>query len=475
MIRTRYAPSPTGYMHIGNLRTALYEYLIAKGRGGVFVLRIEDTDTERFVHGAEAAIFDTLKIHGLVFDEGPGVGGNYGPYVQSERKDSYLPHAKRLVENGSAYYCFCGKERLEGLQDEHGFKKYDRFCHRLSSSEIESRLFEKNAYVIRQFIPEGRTTFVDEVFGEISLDNKELEDQVLIKSDWMPTYNFANVVDDNAMKITHVVRGSEYLTSTPKYKLLYEALGFDVPKFLHLPLLQNEKGQKISKRNGDASVSELIDSGFLPKAIINYAALLGWSPTGNKEIFTLDELVGAFDPAGISKSPSTFDIKKLTWVNGEHIKLLPDEEFYKIALPHLKETVIKPGVDYNRLAKMTKPRVSFVHEVRDMLDVIDNLPKYDTGLFTHKKMKTDRDVARKALVAGYEALMNLDDFAQETVLESLTTAASETNLSKGQMLWSVRTAASGKPETPCGAAEICEILGKDETIRRIKTGLEKLA
>ena len=474
MIRTRYAPSPTGFMHIGNLRTALYEYLIAKGAGGVFVLRIEDTDRQRYVPGAEAAIYDTLKVHGLVFDEGPGVGGEYGPYVQSERKDSYLPQAKKLIENGGAYYCFCDKERLESLQDELGFKKYDRFCHGLSGEEINSRLLEKRPYVIRQFIPDGQTAFIDEVFGEISLENKEMEDQVLIKSDGMPTYNFANVIDDNSMKITHVVRGSEYLTSTPKYKLLYDTLGFDVPKFLHLPLLQNEKGQKISKRHGDASVLELLDAGFLPEAILNYAALLGWSPTGNKEIFSLSELANEFDPSGISKSPSTFDMKKLTWVNGEHIKLLSDEAFFELSLPYLQETVKKPGVNYKRLAEMTKSRVSFVHEVRDMLDFVDKLPDYGTELFLHKKMKTDEEVAKKALKAAYEALEKADDFSQNSVVESLATAASQLGLTKGQMLWSVRTAVSGKPETPCGAAEICEILGKDETLVRIKTGLEKL-
>ena len=472
MIRTRYAPSPTGFMHIGNLRTALYEYLIAKGAGGVFVLRIEDTDTERLVPGAEAAIYDTLKAHGLIFDEGPGVGGEYGPYVQSQRKDGYMPHAKKLVKTGNAYYCFCDKDRLESLQDEFGFKKYDRHCHKLSEEEINSRI--NQPFVIRQYIPEGRTTFFDEVFGEISLDNKEMEDQILIKSDGMPTYNFANVIDDNAMKITHVVRGSEYLSSTPKYKLLYDALGFDVPKFVHLPLLQNEKGQKISKRNGDASVLELIEAGFLPQAIINYAALLGWSPTGNKEIFALDELLCEFDPSGISKSPSTFDIKKLTWVNSEHIKLLSDEAFYELALPHLEETVKKPDIDHRRLAQMTKTRISFVHEIRDMLDFIDNLPDYSTELFNHKKMKTDSEVAKKALMAAHESLKNPEDYSHVAVLEILTGAAGQNGLSKGQMLWSIRTATSGKPETPCGAAEICELLGKDETLRRIKIGLEKL-
>ena len=475
MVRTRYAPSPTGFMHIGNLRTALYEYLIAKGAGGVFILRIEDTDQERYVEGAEQAIFETLNIHGLNFDEGPGAGGNYGPYVQSERKESYLPHAKKLIEQGSAYYCFCSKERLETLQDEHGHKKYDRFCYNLAEDEINNRLQSGHPYVVRQLIPDGKTMFFDEVYGEISMENKEMEDQILIKSDGMPTYNFANVVDDNAMKITHVVRGGEYLTSTPKYKLLYDALGFDVPKFVHLPLLQNEKGQKISKRHGDASVKELTDSGFLPQAITNYAALLGWSPAKNKEIFTLKELVEEFKPQDISKSPSMYDIKKLTWVNAEHIKRLPADGFYEMALPYLQVSVKKESIDYKRLAGMAQSRVSFVHEIKNLFDFIDSLPSYDISLYTHKKMKTNPEVSHKALTAAYNALQNLDVFENNNIAGALAAAAGENGLTKGQVLWSARTALSGKPETPCGAAEICELLGKVETLERIKIGMEKLA
>ena len=474
MVRTRYAPSPTGFMHIGNLRTALYEYLIAKAAGGVFVLRIEDTDRERYVPGAEDAIFDTLQIHGLNFDEGPGVGGEYGPYVQSERKDGYMPHAKKLIENGSAYLCFCDKERLDSLKDESGYKKYDRACQKISDGERASMLSGGAPYVVRQYIPEGRTVFFDEVYGEISMENSEMEDQVLIKSDGMPTYNFANVIDDNAMKITHVVRGSEYLTSTPKYKLLYDALGFTVPKFIHLPLLQNHMGQKISKRHGDASVLELIGKGFLPEAILNYAALLGWSPGGSKEIFSLSELVEEFRCTGISKSPSTFDIKKLTWVNCEHIKLMTDEAFFEKAKPNIMEAVKTPGVDYRKLAANVKSRISFLHEINSLLDFIDALPPYDIGLFYHKKMKTDPDIAKKALTLVYDALVELETFTHESVMTALAETATSNGLTKGQVLWSVRTAASGKPETPCGAAEICEILGKTETLKRIKHGLEKL-
>ena len=475
MVRTRYAPSPTGFMHIGNLRTALFEYLIAKAKGGVFVLRIEDTDYERYVPGAEKAIFETLQTHGLIYDEGPGVGGEYGPYVQSERKNGYMPHAKMLIENGSAYYCFCGKERLDSLKDESGYKKYDRACQKLSEEDITEHLEKNTPYVVRQYIPEGSTVFFDEVYGEITMENTEMEDQVLLKSDSFPTYNFANVIDDNAMKITHVVRGSEYLTSTPKYKLLYDALGFGVPKFIHLPLIQNEKGQKISKRHGDVTVFELLDSGFLPEAIINYAALLGWSPGGSKEIFTLGELVEEFDPSGISKSPSTFDKKKLAWVNGEHIKRMADEVFYVKTEPLIKEAVKTAGVDYGKLAKTVKPRISFFHEINNLLDFIDALPPYDTELYTHKKMKTNPYVAKKSLKLAFDALSKADSFTHDKVMEILSKTAAENELSKGQMLWSVRTATSGKPETPCGAAEICEILGKRETLARIKHGLEMLS
>ena len=352
-VRTRYAPSPTGFMHVGNLRSALYEYLIAKHNNGTFILRIEDTDQDRYVEGAADAIFETLRLTGLTFDEGPNVGGNYGPYIQSQRKANYLPRAVELVEKGHAYYCFCAKERLDTLADERGIKKYDRFCHALTSDEVKLKLNAGEEYVIRQLIPEGATTFNDEVYGKITIENKELEDQILIKSDGMPTYNFANVIDDHDMEITHVARGSEYLTSTPKYVLLYNGLGWEVPIFVHLPLLQNEGGQKLGKRNGAISIPQLIEMGYLPEAIINYAALCGWSPPDNKEIFSLTELEKVFEPKNISKSPTTFDMVKLTWVNAEHIKALPEEEFYRMALPFLQETV-KTYTDYAKLAKITQ-------------------------------------------------------------------------------------------------------------------------
>ena len=474
-IRTRFAPSPTGFIHIGNLRTALYEYLIAKHSGGTFILRIEDTDQKRYTEGAEAAIFDTLKITGLTFDEGPGIGGDYGPYVQSERKANYLPPAKRLIESGHAYYCFCDKDRLESLGDERGIKKYDRFCASLPPADIAARIESGAPYVIRQLIPEGKTTFHDEVFGDITIEHKELEDQILIKSDGMPTYNFANVIDDHDMAITHVVRGSEYITSTPKYKLLYEALGWDVPVLVHLPLIQFEGGAKISKRSGDASVGDLLEAGFLPEAIINYVALLGWSPSDNREIFSLSELIKAFEPANISKSPSTFDPVKFAWVNAEHIKALPPDIFYEMALPYLKEHVKKPGVCYRALAKMTQSRVSFVKECGELVDFIDELRDYDIELYTHKKMKTNPEVAKTGLEVAIAALQPLIEWNHDSLAAAVTKAAEDSGLSKGQLLWPIRTALSGKATTPCGATEICELLGKDETLNRLAVGVSKLS
>jgi len=461
-------------MHIGNLRTALYEYLIAKSADGVFILRIEDTDQNRYVEGAADAIFETLRLTGLSYDEGPGVGGDYGPYIQSQRKADYMPPAERLIAEGKSYYCFCEKERLSSLADERGLVKYDRHCLSLPQDEI----IEKKSsapYVIRQLIPDGKTTFHDEVYGDITIENNELEDQILIKSDGMPTYNFANVIDDNAMAITHVVRGCEYLTSTPKYTLLYEALGWPVPIFVHLPLLQNDAGQKLGKRNGAVSIPELLEMGFLPEAIVNYAALLGWSPPGTQEIFSLAELEQVFNPKGISKSPSTYDIKKLTWVNGEHIKALPVEEYRVLALPYLKAAVKKPGVDYDYLANITQSRVSIVRECGELVDFIDELPDYDIELFTHKKMKTSPEIARETLKLAITALEPLENWNHTAIGEAVATIATENGYSKGQILWPIRTALSGKPTTPCGATEVAELLGKEESLKRLAIGLEKLS
>ena len=474
MVRTRYAPSPTGFMHIGNLRSALYEYLIARKDKGVFILRIEDTDQNRYTEGAEDAIFETLKLTGLNFDEGPGVGGEYGPYVQSQRKADYLPHAKTLIETGKAYYCFCDKERLDTLADERGIKKYDRFCYNLSKEKIENNLKSDMEYVIRQLIPNGKTTFHDEVYGDITIENNELDDQILIKSDGMPTYNFANVVDDHAMKITHVVRGSEYLTSTPKYNLLYDAFGWEIPVYVHLPLLQNSEGRKISKRHGDASITGLVEDGFLPEAIINYAALLGWSPPDNNEMFTLEELEKVFDSKNISKSPSTYDVKKLTWVNGEHIKNMPADKYFALAFPYLKEAVKKEGVDYKKLAQISQSRVSFIKDCGELVDFIDDLRDFDVELYTHKKMKTNPEIAKKSLEIIVDEFKNLNDWNHDSLFKTVSNAAEKNALKNGQLLWPIRTALSGKPTTPCGATEICELLGKEETLRRLEIGLKRL-
>ena len=469
MIRTRFAPSPTGQMHIGNLRTALYEYLIAKHSGGTFILRIEDTDQNRYVEGAMDAILDALRITGLAYDEGPGKGGDYGPYIQSERKDHYLPYAKELIEKGKAYYCFCQKE-----QEKEGLQKYDRRCHNLPKDEASAKITAGDSYVIRQFIPGGKTTFRDEVFGSITIDHEEIEDQILIKSDGMPTYNFANVVDDHAMAITHVVRGSEYLTSTPKYNLLYEAFGWDVPVYVHLPLMLNEQGEKISKRRGDASFCDLLDMGYLPEAIINYIAFLGWSSPDNREYFTLPELVEAFEIQNISKSPSLFDHKKLAWMNGEHIKRLPEEVFYEMALPVLQPAIKTPGIDLKNIAKMVQSRVLFVKDSVELVDFIDQLPDYCPTLFTHKKMKTDPAIALAALEAILPVYKAIDTWDNETLYAAAVECAKSSDYKNSQILWPIRTAMSGKASSFCGASELCALLGKEESIRRLEVGVGKL-
>jgi len=380
----------------------------------------------------------------------------------------------QLIENGHAYYCFCQKERLDTLADDKGIKKYDRHCHHLSKEEIEKLLASGTPYVIRQLMPEGSTTFHDQVYGSITIENKELEDQILIKSDGMPTYNFANVVDDHDMAITHVARGSEYLTSTPKYKLLYDALGWEVPIFVHLPLVLNADGQKISKRHGASSIPQYIAEGYLPQAIVNYAALLGWSPPNNKEILSLDELIQIFDSSNISKSPSTFDPVKFTWVNAEHIKAMEPEMFYELALPYLQASVKKPGIDYRTLAKMTQSRISFVKDCGELVDFIDELPEYDIELYTHKKMKTNPEVAKEGLAVAIKVLSTLTEWNHDSLLEAVTKATEKSGLSKGQILWPIRTALSGKATTPCGATEICELLGKDESLKRLECGFGKL-
>ena len=478
MIRTRFAPSPTGYMHIGNLRTALYEFLIAKSQGGKFILRIEDTDQERFVEGATDIIYNTLKMSGITHDEGPDVGGPYAPYVQSERKNDYLDYALELIEKGEAYYCFCTKERLDSLKTEtsghNQIEKYDRHCLSLTKEEIEEKLAAGTPYVIRQKIREGQTTFHDEVYGDITVDNSEMEDQILIKSDGYPTYNFANVIDDHIMDITHVVRGAEYLSSTPKYNLLYEAFGWDIPTYIHLPAVMKDQHHKLSKRNGDASFQDLVDKGYLPEAIINYIALLGWAPSVNQEIFTLDELIKVFDIKGLSKSPAIFDPVKLTWMNGEYIKKMDFDKFYELAEPKLKAAVKTEGIDLKKLAGYVQTRIGTLDEIADMVDFVDTLPEYDTALYVHKKMKTTEEMCLENLKKAVPVLEELTDWTNEGIYNALVALIQEMGIKNGQMLWPVRTALSGKPTSPCGASELAELLGKDESIKRLNKGIEML-
>lgn len=474
MIRTRFAPSPTGYMHIGNLRTALYEYLIAKKDNGKFILRIEDTDLERYVDDAIDIIYETLKIAGIKHDEGPDIGGEYAPYIQSERKNNYIKYAKQLVEKGEAYYCFCTKDRLDNLKNDIGISKYDRHCDKLSSDEINKNLQKNIPFVIRQKIKEGSTTFKDEVYGEITVQNEEIEDQILIKSDGLPTYNFANVIDDHLMKITHVVRGSEYLSSTPKYNLLYKAFGFDIPTYVHVPPVMKNQTEKLSKRNGDASFQDLLEKGYLPEAIINYIALLGWSPNGNEEIFNLDELIKEFDIKGISKSPAVFDIVKLTWLNGEYIKKMDFDKFLKISMPILKKVITKK-YDLEKIAEYIKTRIGTVNEIENLVDFIEKLPEYENDLYIHKKMKTNLENSLVSLKNVLPMLEKLDNWDNDSIYETMVLLAKDMEVKNGVVLWPIRTALSGKPTSPCGASEMAELFGKNETIKRIKKGIEKLS
>lgn len=480
MIRTRFAPSPTGFMHIGNLRTALYAYLIAKSKGGRFILRIEDTDSQRYVEGATEIIYKTLHIAGLAYDEGPEVGGPYGPYVQSERKNNYLDYAKQLIEKGAAYYCFCDKDRLatlyEGQSDvKKDGGKYDRHCLGLSREEIDAQLKAGVPYVIRQRIPEGATVFYDEVYGDIRVENKELEDQILIKSDGLPTYNFANVIDDHLMEISHVVRGSEYLSSAPKYNLLYEAFGWELPVYVHLPLILNQNGEKLSKRRGDATFEDLLEQGFLTQAIVNFIALLGWSPADNREFFTLEELVEAFDTKGLSKAPSVFDIQKLTWMNGEYIKKMDPGQYFQLAEPYLKQCCLsRPDINLRRLADMSQSRVEFIKDCEGLWDFIDAIPEYSSDLYVHKKMKTTKEISLHSLEAVLPLLQAVDSWKEDELHEKVLQLAGEIGIKNGQLLWPIRTALSGKPTTPCGATELLGILGKKESITRLQKGIDLL-
>ena len=479
-VRTRFAPSPTGRMHVGNLRTALYAYLVAKHEGGDFLLRIEDTDQERLVEGAVDIIYRTLAATGLIHDEGPDKDKGFGPYVQSERQAQgiYLEYAKKLVEKGEAYYCFCDDERLEECKQVIGGKEihiYDKHCLNLSKEEVEANLAAGKPYVIRQNNPRtGTTTFVDELYGEITVDNAELDDMILIKSDGYPTYNFANVVDDHLMGITHVVRGNEYISSSPKYNHLYEAFGWEVPKYIHCPLITNEEHQKLSKRSGHSSYEDLIEQGFLTEAVVNFVALLGWSPENDNEIFSLEELVKEFDYHRISKSPAVFDITKLKWMNGEYMKAMDFDKFYEMAEPYLKE-YIKGDYDLKKIAKMVQTRIEIFPDIKDHVDFFDAVPEYDSAMYTHKKMKTNEESSLAVLKELLPVLEAQDDYSNDALYALLSGFATEHEYKNGYVLWPVRTAVSGKQMTPGGATELMEILGKEESIKRIKAAIEKLS
>ena len=478
-VKTRFAPSPTGRMHVGNLRTALYAYLIAKHEGGKFMLRIEDTDQERFMEGALDIIYRTLAKTGLVHDEGPDKDGGVGPYVQSERQAQglYMKYAKKLIEQGDAYYCFCDKERLESLKTEVAGKEitvYDKHCLHLSKEEIEANLAAGKPYVIRINMPtEGTTTFHDELYGDITVENNELDDMILIKSDGYPTYNFANVIDDHLMGITHVVRGNEYLSSAPKYNRLYEAFGWEIPKYIHCPLITNEDHQKLSKRCGHSSYEDLLDQGFLTEAIVNFVALLGWSPSSDNEIFSLEELVKEFDYHRISKSPAVFDMVKLRWMNGEYMKKMDDDKFYEMALPYLKE-VITRDLDFHKIAAMVKTRIEVFPDIKDQVDFFEKVPEYETSMYVHKKMKTNEETSLQVLSEVQPLLEAQEDFSNDALFAMLSAYAKEHGYKVGYVMWPIRTALSGKQMTPAGATEILEVLGKEESLVRIQAAIEKL-
>lgn len=481
-IRTRFAPSPTGKMHVGNLRTGLYAFLISKHEGGDFMLRIEDTDQERYVEGATDIIYRTLDKAGLKHDEGPDKDGGYGPYVQSERMKTgiYMKYAKELIEKGEAYYCFCDKERLATLKSEVVEGKeisiYDKHCLYLPKEEIEANLAAGKPFVIRQNNPkEGSTTFHDELYGDITVDNAELDDMILIKSDGYPTYNFANVVDDHTMNITHVVRGNEYISSSPRYQRLYDAFGWESPKYIHLPLITDENHKKLAKRSGNTSYmfEELVESGFLSEAVVNYIALLGWSPEENREIFSLEELIQEFDYKRISKSPAVFDNVKLRWMNGEYIKAMDFDRFYDMAEPYLKEA-LGDGFDLKKIAAMVKTRIEIFPDIAELVDFFKELPEYDTAMYTHKKMKTDSVSSLQVLQDVLPILEKQEDYSNDGLYQTLLAYVNEKGVKNGYVMWPIRTAVSGKQMTPAGATEIMEILGKEETLRRIRKGIEML-
>ncbi len=479
-VRTRFAPSPTGRMHVGNLRTALYTYLVAKHEGGDFVLRIEDTDQERYMDGAIDIIYRTLEKTGLIHDEGPDKDKGYGPYVQSDRCKSglYMEYAKQLVEKGAAYYCFCTPERIEGLRKTVAGKEimmYDKHCLSLSKEEVEANLAAGMPFVIRANMPtEGTTTFHDELYGDVTAPNEELDDMILIKSDGYPTYNFANVVDDHLMGITHVIRGNEYISSSPKYTILYKAFGWEEPKYIHCPLIVNEDHQKLSKRSGHSSYEDLAEQGFLSEAIINFVALLGWSPSDNREIFTLEELVKEFDYKRISKSPAVFDMVKLRWMNGEYFKAMDPERFYEMALPVIKE-VISKEMDFKKIAAMVQTRIEVLPDIKDHIDFFEAVPEYDIDMYNHKKMKSTPETSLVVLKDVLPMLEMWNDFTNDALFELLSGYCAANEYKTGFVMWPIRTALSGKQMTPGGATELMELLGKEESIARIKAAIEKLS
>ncbi|MDE6728158.1 MAG: glutamate--tRNA ligase [Oscillospiraceae bacterium] len=479
-VRTRFAPSPTGYMHIGNLRTALYTYLLAKKQGGKFILRIEDTDRERYVDGAVDVIYKTLRDCGLNWDEGPDVGGDFGPYIQSERMGMYKDYAEDLVKKGEAYYCFCTKERLEELaavqKASNISPMYDRHCRHLSQEEIDKNIAEGVPYVIRQAIPEGgSTSFHDEIYGDITVENSILDDQILLKTDGMPTYNFANVIDDHTMKITHVVRGNEYLSSAPKYNLLYKAFGWEPPMYIHVEHIMKDAQHKLAKRDGDASFQDLLSKGYMTEAILNYILLLGWASKGENEIFSLAEMIEAFDLSGISKSPAIFDPAKLKAINAQYVRALSLEEFTKTATPYIRETCKREDIDIDLLCGVLQPRCELFTDIPEQVDFIDKLPEYSLDLYVNKKMKTTLETSLEALQRILPVIEGLDNFTQESVHDALFALIGAMGVKNGIVLFPLRVALSGKQFTPGGGVELSIILGKEDAVARIKKGIELLS
>lgn len=467
-------------MHVGNLRTALYSYLIAKHAGGKFMLRIEDTDQERFVDGALELINETLRDTGLVYDEGPDKDGGVGPYVQSERCRAgiYQKYAQQLIDQGDAYYCFCTKERLDSLKRTVAGKEitmYDKHCLHLSREEVQAKLDAGVPHVIRFNMPtEGTTSFHDEIYGTITVNNDELDDLILIKSDGYPTYNFANVVDDHLMGITHVVRGNEYLSSTPKYNRIYEAFGWEIPTYVHCPLITNEEGQKLSKRSGHSSFEDLLDAGFVSEAVVNFVALLGWSPEGEREIYSLPELVEAFDYRRINKSPAVFDMQKLKWMNGEYLKAMDDEKFYSLAEPYLQKYITREGMDLKKIAAMVKTRIQILPDIAEQVDFFNEVPDYDVSMYVHKKSKSTLESSRKVLTETLPLIEKTDDFTSDGLFSVLKTYAADQELKVNTVMWPIRTAVSGKMATPAGATGLLEVLGREESLRRIRAAIEKI-